>query len=69
MENIQHISLAWNIDDIKLHASTQGHHPNDEQAQVLLETFFEEREEYIIEHINNLMADFCSDFYNGYDND
>lgn len=69
MENIQHISLAWNINDTKAHAAQHNHFPNNEQAQVLLDQFFEERGDDIIEYINNLMAEFCHDFYNGYDND
>lgn len=64
-----HEALSWSLYDIKAHALQFGHHPNKEQAQKVLSEFFDDRGDHIIEYINNLMADYLNDFYNGYDND
>lgn len=64
-----HEALSWSLYDIKAHALELQHYPNKEQAQKVLEEFFDDRGDNIIEYINNLMADYLHDFYNGYDND
>jgi len=64
IKNIKHTSLEWSLYDIQSHAlEHKFFYPNKAEAQKMLEDFFNQNEEYIISHINELMAGYVANFY------
>jgi len=55
--------LIWNKLDIQAQGLRHGIHIDDEQAQKLLEGFFEEANSYIIMTINIAMAEYIRENY------
>lgn len=61
--------LRWTIEDIQAQGEFQDFEIDDAQAHELLEGFFEENNGYIIEVINNAMADYVYENYNEQQNE
>jgi len=61
--------LKWTIEDIQAQGEFQDFEIDDAQAHELLEGFFEENNGYIIEVINNAMADYVYENYNEQQNE
>ncbi|MGA0031645.1 MAG: hypothetical protein ACO3FS_06990 [Flavobacteriaceae bacterium] len=57
-------SMIWSIEDIQQHANNNCKFPNEEETENMLEEFFEEHEDSIMEFINERMADFVYRYYN-----
>ena len=61
--------LKWTIEDIQAQGKLQDFKIDDAQAHELLEGFLEENNGYIIEVINNAMADYVYENYNEQQNE
>lgn len=64
MADLPPTCLQWSRLDIQAQALRQGIKIDDSQAQDLLEGFFDDNNEYIIEVINTAMAEYVRENYN-----